>query len=107
MIENQEDLPYTVFSDNLKVQNLSTNEGNILFVSDSFANAANVKLSDNLNILFNETPINFTISGIYKGDHREVGGTIIAIINEDIQQRLNNGSVFGFAFFQDRRLILS
>ena len=47
LIENQEDLPYTVFSDNLKVQNLSTNEGNVLFVSDSFANAANVKLSDN------------------------------------------------------------
>ncbi|MCI5752074.1 MAG: hypothetical protein MR038_06265 [Oscillospiraceae bacterium] len=85
IIENTDDLGYTVFSDRLKLQTTASTANNPLYVSYDLAKSAGLSLNDTTSITLSGTSIEFTISGIYKSDYRNVGGTAIAIMQNDVK----------------------
>lgn len=85
IIENAADLEYTVFSDSLKIKTVSSSVNNPLYVSSELAKTADISTSETVNISVSGTPIEFTVVGIYKSDYRNVGGTAIALMQNDIK----------------------
>ncbi len=85
IIENADDLCYTVFSDSLKLKTTASTTNNPLYVSSDLAKSAGLSLNDTTVITLSGTSIEFTISGIYKSDYRNVGGTAIAIMQNDVK----------------------
>lgn len=85
IIESANDLGYTVFSDSLKLKETTSTVNNPLYISSDLAKGAGLSLNDTVNITLSGTSIEFTISGIYKSDYRNVGGTAIAIMQNDVK----------------------
>ena len=85
IIENADDLGYTVFSDSLKLKETSSTANNPLYISSDLAKGAGLSLNDTVNITLSGMTIEFAISGIYKSDYRNVGGTAIAIMQNDVK----------------------
>lgn len=85
IIENADDLGYTVFSDSLKLQAITSAANNPLYVSADLAKSAGLSLNDTIALTVSGTSVEFTISGIYKSDYRNVGGTAIAIMQNDVK----------------------
>lgn len=84
-IENADNLSFTVFSDNLKLKSSASTANNPLYISSDLAKSSGLSLNDMINITLSGTSIEFTINGIYKSDYRNVGGTAIAIMQNDVK----------------------
>ena len=98
IIESDNDLPLTVFSDKLKIQKLSQKPVNPLYISDSFSKNSRISLNDSVDITIDGKAIKFTVAGIFKGDNRNVGGTIITIVNDEILSALSRTDRFNGAY---------
>lgn len=85
IIDNIDDLCYTVFSDDLMVETSTTQPANPLYVSSDLAKNAGLSLNDTISISVLGQSIDFSITGIYKSDYRNVGGTAISIIQNDVK----------------------
>lgn len=85
IIDDKNDLAFTVFSDNLKIKLSSAQSPNPLYVSTDLAKSAGLSMNDSVKIYVLGTSIEFTINGIYKSDYRNVGGTAITIMQDDVQ----------------------
>lgn len=85
IIESTENLGYTVFSNSLKIKEKTSAVNNPLYVSSDLAKNAGLSLNDTLNIMVFGASIEFEITGIYKSDYRNVGGTAIAIMQNDVK----------------------
>lgn len=85
IIESSDDLDYTVFSNSLKIKEITSTANNPLYISSDLAKSAGLSLNDTFNITLSESTIEFAISGIYKSDYRNVGGTAIAIMKNDVK----------------------
>ena len=85
IIESANDLGYTVFSDSLKLKETTSTVNNPLYMSSDLAKGTGLSLNDTVNITLSGTSIEFTISGIYKSDYRNVGGTAIAIMQNGVK----------------------
>ena len=88
IIENASDLPSTVFSDKLAIKKTGSNSGNALYISQDFAQLSKLNLNDAVDLTIDGTSVKFQIAGIYKSDYRNVGGTLIAVLNDDIVSAL-------------------
>ena len=88
IIENTSDLPSTVFSDKLAIKKAGSNPGNALYISQDFAQLSKLNLNDAVDLTIDGTSVKFQIAGIYKSDYRNVGGTLIAVLNDDIVSAL-------------------
>ena len=94
IIEKEDDLPKTVFSDKLRIKTSNSDVHNPIYVSDEFSDLTGVKTGDSLQIPINGTPIDFSIKGIYRGDHRTIGGIVMAVMNDDLLTAL--GGQYGY-----------
>ena len=88
VVGNVDDIPYTTLSDALLLKKGSGNGSNSLFVTDDFAKSVGVNAGDTIKIPVDGTDVSFTIEGIYKSDHRHVGGTLIAVKTADIENAM-------------------
>ena len=88
IIENGNDLPSTVFSEKLAVKKSNLNHENALFISQDFAQLAKLNLNDAIDISVEGNSVRFQIAGIYKSDYRNVGGTLIAVLSDDVVSAL-------------------
>ena len=85
IIENTDDLEYTVFSDELLISEGNKNDGNIAYISDELAKKTKLGVNDSFTCKFKGKTIELTVSGIYKDDHRSIDGTIITFMQGDIK----------------------
>ena len=88
IIENGNDLPSTVFSEKLAVKKSNLNHENALFISQDFAQLSKLNLNDAIDISVEGNSVRFQIAGIYKSDYRNVGGTLIAVLSDDVVSAL-------------------
>lgn len=86
IIENTDELGYTVFSDSLKLEESNIAADNPLYVSSDLAKNAGLSINDTANITLSGNAVEFTITGIYKSDYRNVGGTAVAIMKNDVKK---------------------
>lgn len=84
IIENANDLSSTVFSDKLVVKKTASNLGNALYISQDFAQLSKLSLNDDIDITIDGNSVRFQIAGIYRSDYRNVGGTLITILSDDV-----------------------
>ena len=98
IIESENDLPSTVFSEELLIRKLSQKPVNPLYISDSFSKATRKSLNDVIDIVIDGKTIKFLVAGIYKGDNRNVGGTIIAVANNEIVSALSRTDRYNGAY---------
>lgn len=103
VVENVDDIPYTTLSDALTMKKGSGNGNNSLFVTDDFAKSVGVKVGDTIKISVDGTEVSFTIEGIYKSDHRHVGGTLITVKTTDIENAMKSAR-YGGAFVASNNL---
>lgn len=103
VVENADDIPYTTLSDALLLKKVSGSGGNSLFVTDDFAKSVGVNAGDTIKISVDGTDVSFTIEGIYKSDHRHVGGTLIAVKTADIENAMKSAR-YGGAFVTSNNL---
>lgn len=103
VVENVDDIPYTTLSDALMMKKGSGNGNNSLFVSDDFAKSVGVKVGETIKISVDGTEVSFTIEGIYKSDHRHVGGTLITVKTTDIENAMKSAR-YGGAFVASNNL---
>lgn len=97
IVESAEDIPYTTLSDSLLLKKGSGNGGNAIYVTDDFAKSAGIKVGDTIKISIDGTEVTFRIEGVYKSDHRHVGGTLIAVKTADIENAMKSAR-YGGAF---------
>ena len=88
IIEQLEDLPYTVFSDELRIGSMETGADNPLFLSQDLADSAELKISDSVDISVNGNTVRFTVCGMYRSDHRQNGGMMITVLKNDTEKAL-------------------
>ena len=88
IIESENSLSATIFSDELLIKKVSNKSGNQLYISQDFASASKLNLNDDIELVIDGTSIRFVIAGIYESDNRNVGGTLIAVLNNDIVSAL-------------------
>lgn len=98
IIENIDDLNYTVFSDSLKIKDTTSTANDTLYISSDLAKSAGLSINDTVNITLSENTIEFVISGIYKSDFRNVGGTAIAIMQNDVKALCGEGYRYSGAY---------
>ena len=103
IIEDEEELPFTTLSDELMLKKISSGNGNSLYITEEFAKSAGVGLGDTIQLTIDGTPLNFTISGLYKSDYRHVGGTLIAIMTDEIADTMKSAKYAG-AFVDSNNL---
>lgn len=90
IIDKEEDIEYTTFSNQLKVKTDSTYSGNTVYTTDEFAKNAGVNVGDTLNISIDGTALSFTVAGIYKSDHRQVGGSLLSVLTDEIKSAMSS-----------------
>jgi len=95
IIEKGEDLTYTTLSDALIIDKLSSGSGNCLYITEEFAKNVGVGLGDTLQLTIDGSSLNFTVSGIYKSDYRHVGGTLIAVMTDEISNVMKSAKFAG------------
>lgn len=88
IIESENSLSATIFSDELLIKKASNKSANQLYISQDFASASKLNLNDDIELVIDGTSIRFVIAGIYESDYRNVGGTLIAVLNNDIVSAL-------------------
>lgn len=103
IVEGADDIPYTTLSKELLLKKGPGNGVNALYVTDDFAKSAGVKAGDSIKISIDGTEVDFTIEGIYKTDHRHVGGTLIAVKTADIENAMKRAR-YGGAFIASNNL---
>ncbi len=90
IIERAEDIKYTTFSNQLKVKTGSTYSGNTVYVTDDFAKNTGINVGDTLNISIDGTTLSFTVAGIYKSDYRQVGGSLLSVLTDEIKSAMTS-----------------
>ena len=88
IIENGNDLSSTVFSEKLVVKKTNSNPENALYISQDFAQSSKLNLNDTVDLSIEGNSVKFQIAGIYKSDYRNVGGTLIAVLSDDVNSAL-------------------
>lgn len=88
IIENGNDLSSTVFSEKLVVKKTNSNPENALYISQDFAKSSKLNLNDTVDLSIEGNSVKFQIAGIYKSDYRNVGGTLIAVLSDDVNSAL-------------------
>jgi hypothetical protein len=84
IIDDEQDIPYTVFSDKLSVQFKPSLHGNKLYISDDIAQKSGWRAGDSVSLNLWEKTVNFYVSGIYKNDKRDVGGVLMAVKSPEV-----------------------
>ena len=105
IIENPSDRDYTSFADVL-AKNTKTTDGNVIFITDDFAQNAGTAVGDKLNIALDGTSLSFTVSGVYRSDYRMVGGSLLTILTDDVQSNLKSSKYSG-AYIASNNLAVS
>lgn len=103
VVESADDIPYTTLSDALLLKKGSGNGENALYVTDDFTKNTGVKEGDSVKISIDGSEVDFIVEGIYKADHRHVGGTLIAVKTSDIENAMKNARYSG-AFIASNNL---
>ena len=98
IIDNGDLLSSTVFSDDLLIDGIRQQSDNPLYISDDFATTAKLSVGDEVEISLNGTVVHFEVEGIYGSDHRNVGGTIITILSEDVLDALGDSIRYSGAY---------
>lgn len=94
IIENAEDIGYTIFSDKLLLNRCDAAD-NPLYVTDDFSKSIGVKIEDPIDIAVDGTIVRFTVAGIYKSDYRNVGGSLLAIMAGDVKNAMKTSRYSG------------
>lgn len=97
IVENADDISYTTLSESLLLEKGPGKSDNALYITNDFAKNVGLKAGDTINISIDGTEVNFTIEGIYKTDHRHVGGTLIAVKSDDVDNAMKSAR-YGGAF---------
>lgn len=98
IIEDANNLSSTVFSDKLVVKKVDSNPRNALYISQDFALLSKLNLNDTVDIKIDGNSVNFQIVGIYKSDYRNVGGTLMAVLSDDVISALGGTYRFNGAY---------
>ena len=85
ILETKEDLANTMFANSLLVKTTGKDVSNPLYVSQDFAAAAKLAAGDTLPLEVEGQEIQFQIVSIYKSDHRNVGGSVYAVLQNDLR----------------------
>ena len=92
IIEDNEDLNNTVFSDQLLISSASSQYTNPLYISNDLAKNAGLSTGDTIELSVRNKQIKFSVQSIYKSDYRLVGGTMIAVMQDDILEAYNDNN---------------
>lgn len=84
IIDNEQDIPYTLFSDKLAVQVKPSLQGNKLYISDDIAQESGWRAGDSVSLNLGGKSVDFHVAGIYKNDKRNVGGVLIAVKSSEV-----------------------
>ena len=106
IIDKNESIAQTTFSDKLKVKSVSSYSGNVVYVTDDFANKADIDIGDSLTISIDGSAIPFTVAGIYKSDYRQVGGSLLAVLTDDMKNAMKSMKYSG-AYIASNDIALS
>lgn len=98
VIESEDKLSNTVFSEKLKISCLHSTTKNPVYISDDIANTLNVDVGDIIVVALNNSQIEYSIKGIFRSDGRNVGGTLIAIFEEDTKNTIGEGAKYNGAY---------
>ena len=98
IIENKDDLSSTVFSEKLLIKKSIQESANPIFISDNFSTISKKKLNDELELVIDGKAVKFVVSGIYKSDNRNVGGTLIAVSNNEIVSAMTQNDRYNGAY---------
>lgn len=90
IIDRKENIKYTTFSDKLKIKTDSHYTGNVVYVTDDFAKKANINIGDAINISIDGNTIPFSVAGIYKSDYRQVGGSLLVVLTEELNSIMSS-----------------
>lgn len=105
IIENASDRDYTSFADVL-AQKTKRADGNVIFITDDFAQNAGITVGDKLNITLDGNIILFTVSGVFQSDYRMVGGSILTTLTDDVQSAMKSSKYSG-AYIASNNLAVS
>ncbi|WP_428062919.1 hypothetical protein [Candidatus Avelusimicrobium fimicolum] len=106
IINNEDDLSYTPFSNELLLQKAGNVEGNKLYISDDFAKKSGWRIGKTVELGVGTERIRFNVASIYKTDNRQVGGLLIAIKSADIVAAMKNAAYSG-AFISSKNRAIS
>ena len=105
IIESAADRDYTSFADVL-AKNTKSADGNVIFITDDFAQNAGIAVGDMLDIVLDGNPISFAVSGVYQSDYRMVGGSLLTIITDEVQSAMKSTKYSG-AYIASNNLAVS
>lgn len=106
IINNEDDLPYTPFSNELLLQKAGNVPGNKLYISDDFAKKSGWRIGKTVELSIGSEQIRFHVAGIYKTDDRQVGGVLIAIQPAGSMAAMKN-TVYNGAFISSKNRAVS
>lgn len=95
VVDDANDIPYTTLSESLLVERDSADVANPLYITEDFAKSTGLGVADSVQISIDGTDLSFTVVGVYKSDHRHVGGTIIAVKTNDVSSAMKSAKYAG------------
>lgn len=81
-IEDWDEIDSTVFSDSLLIDDVAFDGERSICISDELASELNLSVGDSVSITVSGSTEEYFVARIYGSDHRNVGGTIIALLSE-------------------------
>lgn len=106
IIDNETDLAYTPFADDLLLQKAKVAGENKLYISDDFAKNSGWRVGKFVEFTIGQTPLRFSVAGVYKSDDRYVGGLLIAIKSSPVTVAMSNAKYSG-AFINSKNRAIS
>ena len=89
ILESEQSLDHTMFAEDLLIKKTGKEVANPLYISDDFAAAAKLSLGNSIPLMIEGKEIDFHVDSIYKSDHRNVGGSIYAIMQDVLSAAIN------------------
>lgn len=90
IVDDANDIQYTTLSDKLLEKKASQGSANKLYITDDFAKNSGISVGDTIQLAIDGTDVTFSIAGIFKSDHRHVGGTLIAVKTDDVEKAMKS-----------------
>ena len=103
IIEKSEDISYTVFSNELCIKENKDLSGNQLLITEEVADSTGKRVGDTITLQIDAINVQFVVAGVFKSDHRHVGGSLLALNLDEVKTAVNSAKYSG-AFVSSKNL---